>query len=141
MSVFVEWKTVEGQQSMIWIVMTAVGVVDLPETRAKMLDLQQKLDYFSQNLTRTHKFTFLFDFSKCKDFSKMAMLEDLKDFLTKNDRLIKQSLHESYILLGNPLWKMFLKMVFAFRPPTRPHHMKMENRQLYHVVKYKGPLP
>lgn len=138
MSVHVEWKTVETTPNMIWIVMTAIGTIDLPETRAKLTELQTMLDYFRDHMAATHQFTFLFDFSKCRDFAKMAMLGDLKKFMDKNDALMNKSLKESYILLRDPAWEFFVKLVLAFRPKKQPRHLKMRNRALYNALKYNA---
>lgn len=137
MSVYLEWKTIPGDEGNIWIVMTATGTVKLPETQAKMAKLQETLDYFAQHYSQTHKFTFLFDFSRCKDFAKMSMLGDLKAFLQKNDSLIENHLRKSYILLRDPAWNFFLKLVFAFRPPKQPYALKFEDQSLYEILRYR----
>lgn len=133
MSVFLDWKEFVEEPEMIWIVLTATGAVDLPETRRKLRQLQSTLDHFRAHHSHK-KFTFLFDFSQCKDFSKMAMLGDLKTFLSVNDALINSHLARSYILLRDPAWQFFLKLVFAFRPPKQPYFLKIPD-DVYRVVR------
>lgn len=138
MSVYLEWKTIPEDPSNIWIVMTAIGIVDLPETRLKLQKLQETLDYFVKHYHSTHTFTWLFDFSQCRDFAKTTMLGDLKTFMARNDALITKHLRESYILLRDPAWKFFLNLIFVFRRPTRPYHFKMQDQKLYNALRYRA---
>ena len=136
MSVELEWKTIPQDPNNIWIVMTAYGVVDLPETRMKLQKLGETLDYFQQYFSSQKKFMLVFDFSQCKDFAKIDMLGDLKKFLTKYDPLITVSLRKSFILLRDPAWKFFLNLVFAFRPPKQPYALEMPPN-LYEAIRHR----
>lgn len=140
MSVHLEWKQIETDPSNIWIVLTALGKVDLPETRAKLIEFQRTLDYFQEHYAATHTFTFMFDFSRCKDFAKLEMLGDLKKFLTTNDALITSHLKKSYILLRDPAWKFWTRLIFAFRKPKQPYDFKMTDRTLYYALRYEPVL-
>jgi hypothetical protein len=137
MSVYLDWKTIPEDPQNIWIVMTAFGKVDLPETRLKLAKLQDTLDHFEKHYSTTHKFTFVFDFSKCKDFAKIGMLGDIKHFLATNDKLIESHLRKSYILLRDPSWCFWTKLIFAFRKPKQPYTFKMTDRKLYNALRYR----
>jgi hypothetical protein len=136
MSVHLAWKQIETDPNNIWIVMTALGKVDLPETRAKMIQFQETLDHFKTHYAATHKFTLLFDFGRCKDFAKLEMLGDIKKFLTANDALITSHLKKSYILLRDPAWKFWTKLIFAFRKPKQPYAFEMKDRTLYYALRH-----
>lgn len=138
MSVYLEWKTLPDDPQNIWIIMTAQGTIDLPETRVKLAKLQETLDHFEQYYGATHQFTFVFDFLNCQDFAKIAMLGDIKRFLSKNDRLIESHLRKSYILLRDPSWQFWTKLIFAFRKPKQPYTFKMTDRKLYYALRYQG---
>ena len=138
MSVHLEWKTLPNDPQNVWIVLTALGKVDVPETKTKIDKLQETLDYFAQHFSGTHEMTFLFDFSKCQDFPKLTMLDRIKKFMSRNDELIKARLRESYILLRDPSWKFWTQALFVFRKPTHPYSFKMADRKLYHALRYHG---
>jgi len=138
MSVHLEWKEVPDDPNNVWIVLTALGTVDLPETRVKLAKLQETLDYFIEYYGTSHKFTLLFDFSRCKDFAKLPMLDDIKKFLKKNDPILGTHLRKSYILLRDPSWKFWTKLIFVFHKPKQPYSFKMEDAQLYHALRFKG---
>ena len=137
MSVHLEWKTVPEDPNNIWIVLTAFGVVGLELTREKLGKLQDTMDYFVEHFSATHKFTLLFDFSQCEDFAKMGMLTDLKSFLTKNDKLLETHLRESFILLRDPAWRFWTKVIFAFRKPKQPYAFEMADKALYEALRFK----
>lgn len=139
MSFELECKEVAEEPGVVWVVLTGKGNVPIDEIKKKMAKLQEILDYVREYKPES-QFGFLFDFSTCIDFKKMEMLEDIKAFLTKNDALIESRLNRTYVLLRLPVWKLFLNIIFFFRPPTKPCHLNKIEADLYRAIKHSTQL-